>query len=197
MEAIRVGNYMIFVGLRPGTSKMAYYAGGNTIADPAANTYNTTTWNHLGITVNTSTGVAKAYLNGVLDATSGAAVATSSGSGTFVEVGYGTLGGAASYSGGLVADFAWWNVQLTALEFLALSRGVRPNRIARSNILWGPLDGKASPEPDLSGSANNFTLVGTSAAFGPPIAPFTPRWPQFWFPPPPLPSFVLMPQIVT
>jgi hypothetical protein len=53
----------------------------------------------------------------------------------------------------------------------------------------------ASPEPDLSGNKNNGTLTGTTNTFGPPILPFTRRWPQFnFFAAPP---FTLMPQIVT
>jgi hypothetical protein len=48
---------------------------------------------------------------------------------------------------------------------------------------WWPLDGQQSPELDLSGSAQNMTLTGTSLGFGPPymmqsrpqLAPFIPQ----------------------
>jgi hypothetical protein len=52
-------------------------------------------------------------------------------------------------------------------------------------IGWWPLDGFASPEVDLSRNAFNGALTGTTAAFGPPLMPFTPRTPQFWITPPP------------
>jgi hypothetical protein len=95
-----------------------------------------------------------------------------------------------------LADVAIWNVDLTAFEISALAKGARPNIIRPASLVaWWPLDGLQSPEPDLSRNAKNGTLTGTAAAFGPPYAPFTPRWPQIILPPVSL--FTLMPQIVT
>lgn len=83
---------------------------------------------------------------------------------------------------GTQADFAFWNVILTAAEWAALGQGARPYQIRETALIgWWPLDGIQSPEPDLSGSAANGTLTGTAKAFGPPLMQFTPRWPQ---PPP-------------
>jgi hypothetical protein len=105
----------------------------------------------------------------------------------------------ANFLAGSIADTAIWTVALTASEISALANGARPNTIRPANLIfWWPLGGIQSPEPDLSGKANNGTLTGTAPAFGPPIMQFTPRWPQLVFsaaPPPPV--FILMPQIVT
>jgi Concanavalin A-like lectin/glucanases superfamily len=82
------------------------------------------------------------------------------------------------YFDGRLADIAIWSVQLTAGEAVALSRGRRPHEI-RPQARFYPLDGLASPEPDLSGNAANATLTGSSVfAAGPPTDMFTPRWPQ-------------------
>ncbi len=86
--------------------------------------------------------------------------------------------GVFEWDGGL-ADFAIWNTGLSALEVAALAKGVRPNSIRQKSLqIYYPLDGLASPEPDLSGNARNGTVHGTSRSFGPPVAPFTSRWPQ-------------------
>jgi|SRR6516162_2360494 len=86
---------------------------------------------------------------------------------------------------GNVADAAVWDgVLLTATEHAALGRGARPYQIRKGSLKgWWPLDGFSSPEPDLSGNANNGTLTGTTRVFGPPMMAFTPRWPQFIMPP--------------
>ncbi len=93
---------------------------------------------------------------------------------------------------GSLADVAVWNVILSAAEGASLVQGARPFTIRPKSLIgYWPVDGLQSPEPDLSGSKNNGTLTGTALASGPPIAPFTPRWPQFLVtaavpPPPPL-----------
>jgi hypothetical protein len=89
-------------------------------------------------------------------------------------------------SAGLWADIVVYPYQLTLTEIKALAFGIRPGAIARQQLqLWWPLDGLQSPEPDLSGHANNGTLTATTLGRGPPFAPFTRRWPQFTPTPPP------------
>jgi hypothetical protein len=85
-----------------------------------------------------------------------------------------------NYFQGNIGETAIWNIQLTDAEILALSKGARPKDIRPANLVaYWPLGGMGSTtEPDLSGNANNLTVTGTNPAFGPPIAPFTPRWPQ-------------------
>lgn len=82
---------------------------------------------------------------------------------------------------GPIADVALWNVALKAGEAKALANGARPHMI-RPLALKGywPLDGLQSPEPDLSGNANNGTLNNPPIPLGvgPPVMMFTPRWPQ-------------------
>ena len=166
------------------------YAGGATLIDGSF-ILTTGVWTHALLADTGST--AQGYINGVTDGASFA----SGGSSPQANLRIGNdLGNTNSYPGSL-ADVAAWNVTLSALEVSALAKGARPSTVRpKSLVYWCPFDGLQSPEPDLSGNVLNGTLTGTNPAFGPPFAPFTPRWPQFWFPPPPLPSFVLMPQIV-
>jgi hypothetical protein len=82
---------------------------------------------------------------------------------------------------GAMADFGIWNVALSAAEFSALGKyGARPYTVrAGSLVAYFPLDGLASPEPDLSGFVNNGTLTGTAkASTAPPLMMFTSRWPM-------------------
>jgi hypothetical protein len=114
---------------------------------------------------------------------------------------YGTSVTTSQMFGGSIADVAVWNVALSQIEATALAKGIRPNLIRRGALVgYWPLDGLASPEPDLSGNLNNGTITGSpTLASGPPFAPFTPRWPMGAILPmtlPPPPTFVLMPQIV-
>jgi hypothetical protein len=146
-------------------------------------------WYHVALTRDTTT--ATLWVNGASQGTD-TGTPTNNPSGFFrIGSGSGSFSGTRSF-----ADAAYWTAVLTQAELTALSKGARPNTIRPASLtLWLPLDGLQSPEPDLSGNANNGTLTGTASAFGPPIAPFTPRWPnipQVFAPP-----FTLMPQIVT
>jgi hypothetical protein len=150
------------------------------------------TWSHVAIVLGTSNAFSL-YINGVFQSTITAAAPTSP-----VEdsCAIGGSPGFVSYYAGLMADVAFWSVVLSATEIAGLAKGIRPYVIRPGSLsLWLPLGGLQSPEPDLSGNLSNGTLSGTTAAFGPPFAPFTPRWPQapIFVPAP----FILMPQIVT
>ena len=72
-----------------------------------------------------------------------------------------------------LADFAVWDVVLSAGEISALASGIRPHTLDKQTILYLPLDGLASPEPDFSGGNNSGTVTGTTFASGPPVALFT------------------------
>jgi Concanavalin A-like lectin/glucanases superfamily len=180
--------YQIFI---KSTGKAAWYirgpSGGPSI-DPGSHTISTSTWTHLGLTYDSVNGL-QTYVNGVSDGTQSAngALATNYG-GTFLTLGEDLNTGGRLFAGNM-ADFSLWNTPLSAAEFLALASGTRPNKIRPIALrAWLPLDGLVSPEPDLTGNGNNGTLTGTAKVFGPPFAPFTPRWPQFLTPlaPPPL-----------
>lgn len=100
------------------------------------------------------------------------------GGGTGVSIGCDAAGPGKFWTGNM-AEVAVWNTALNTANITSLVNGVRPFRVNSANLVdWWPLDGLASPEPDLSGKGNNGTLTGTALAPGPPIMLFTPRWPQ-------------------
>lgn len=170
-----------------------FWTGGNATG---SGSYSNNTWNHVAVTwdgtlANNSDQI-RGYLNGTLDASNNSASNTS-GARVF-RIGFSDGGGAAFQ--GYIADVAGWNVILSVAEIVALSKGARPHTIRpKSLTAYLPLDGLQSPEPDLSGNKLNGTVTGTAKAPGPPVMMFTPRWPHFWIPSPPIP-LTLMPQIV-
>lgn len=136
------------------------------------------TWYHLcgAMTGVSGTGGATFYVNGV-------SVGTYNGfeSNSNPNLFIGIDGTIARPFAGNIADVALWQgICLTAGEVAALAVGARPNMIRPSSLkTWLPLDGLASPEPDLSGSKTNGVITGSvPAAPGPPIMMLTPRWPQ-------------------
>jgi hypothetical protein len=139
------------------------------------------------------------YLNGVADTTAGTNTLTYTSNNTTVLVGADIdTGGPTTpqhFMDGRIADVAVWNIALTQTEVRGLAAGARPWQIRNASLLgWWPLDGLASPEPELSFKIANGTLTNSPAqAFGPPVMPFTPRQPQYTFIPP---VFNLMPQIL-
>jgi hypothetical protein len=161
------------------TGKLATYltVGGNSKSiDPGSVAISNNIWTHVLVVSDTST--LNLYVNGSLDTLTGFAVAVASTSGIASGIGE-DPGTNASFFQGSIADVAFWNVALTTAEISALAKGARPSIIRPKSLSgWWPLDGLQSPEPDLSGNAKNGTLTGTTPAFGPPYAPFTPRWPQ-------------------
>jgi hypothetical protein len=155
----------------------------DTFGEPASTVnYNANAWNH-GAGVFTASNSRTVYLNGGNSASD----ATSLGTVNLNDVAVGAWQRNATqvtFFNGRVADVAYWNVALTAAEILALANGARPFTIRpQSLLLYYPLDGLQSPEPNLAGNGTyNLTLQNSpSADFGPPLAPFTPRWPQFPF----------------
>jgi hypothetical protein len=166
-----------------------------------ATAMSTSIWYHCLATYDGSSTIA-VYVNGVSDGTAAASGTILNGAAHFYIGAIPNTGGSPNpedFFPGTVADAAVWNTLLSASEITALAKGARPINIRSGSLKgWWPLDGLQSPEPDLSGNKNNGTLTGTNPAFGPPIAPFTPRWPQFtpsMMSPPSI--FILMPQIVT
>jgi hypothetical protein len=144
-------------------------------------------WFHLGGTWDGAS--MKFYGNGTLQATTNPTHTNIGRQGTQNGIGVDNCDSASNiqFWDGSIADIAvWQGIVLTQTEITGLSKGTRPKDVRPGNIkAYWPLYGLQSPEPDLSGLANNGTLTGTASAFGPPYAPFTPRWPQSWFPPPP------------
>jgi hypothetical protein len=154
-------------------------------------------WYHVAGSFDTAT--LRAYVNGSIDGTKTLGFTPINTNSQNLHLGFSQTGDSSGNLNGNLADCAVWNIALSASEIKALATGARPNNVRPGNLVaWWPLDGLQSPEEDLSGNKNNGTLTGTAAAFGPPYAPFAPRWPQ-WLDvgvaPPPV--FVLMPQIVT
>jgi len=182
-----------FYGMNANNAAIGFQANVGSFSGATGNSNNV--WIHAAVTVDAS-GNAVIYRNGVSDGTNTGITWNPLGSHS-AEIGADFLSGDARFMQGYIADVAVWNINLSALEALALARGARPWTIRSANLKgWWPLDGLQSPEPDLSGNANNGTLTGTALVFGPPYMQFTPRWWQT-LPPPPPPPFVLMPQIVT
>jgi hypothetical protein len=88
-------------------------------------------------------------------------VAPSSGN---LSIGVGTT---TNFFNGQVADVAVWTSALNLTQIGQLAVGYRPVDVA-APAGWWPLSGYSSPEPDISGNANNGTLTGTSQAPMPP-----------------------------
>lgn len=71
---------------------------------------------------------------------------------------------------GRLAEFAIWDVILTANEVSALARGVLPLNIRYANLkAYVPVTGVHTTEPDFSSARNAGTVTGTVAATGPPF----------------------------
>lgn len=99
---------------------------------------------------------------------------------------------------GSLAEGAIWHAALTAAEMAALALGRLPRSIRPQSLVhYLPMWGLSSPEPDLSGSANNGTLTGTAAANHAPVTLSTRKSrtpPDFTAPAPP--ATLLIPPVV-
>jgi hypothetical protein len=162
----------------------------NTVWDATVNVASNT-WRAVGWTYSSPTSIM--YVDGVQDSTNAGNGFSTVSIPANCHIGTDFLN---RYYAGQMAELAVWNVKLTAAEMAALAKGARPNTIRPSALkAWWPLGGIQSPEPDLSGLANNGTLTGTNPAFGPPVMQFTPMWPQTLAGPSPSP--ILSPAMVT
>lgn len=141
-------------------------------------------WFHFGLTYSGSGTLAgsNAYLDGSVD-NGGTNQVDSLGTNTTTNaiVPYiGQRNNATNPFYGNCADLGIWNTALTANEIASLAKGKRPHMVRpKSLVAYWPLDGLQSPEPDLSGNANNGTLTGTAYANGPPVTLFAPKTPWF------------------
>jgi hypothetical protein len=172
-------NYTIFFDNTNGFLFQFTTAASTYVTTTAANTFDTGVWHALAFTTNFSS-TAQFYLDGVAITTT---VGTGAPEPTTSTQTLGAAGNITEFTDGQLADMAIWASQLSALEVAALAKGMRPGQVHRPSsgglAGWWPLDGLQSPEPDLSGRLETATLVnGPTAAFGPPIAPFTRRWPM-------------------
>jgi hypothetical protein len=199
-SSITGGNAMIGCDTNSGRYEWRVDSTGITLLNQAiagvssTSAVSTGTWVHVGTSYDQTT--ARFYINGAPAGTP--AFSQSIGFGGTYRIG--RANAPAEQFLGSLADLAVWSGILTAAEFSALAKGIRPYLIRPSLLFaWWPLDGLQSPEPDLAGVNHiNGTVTGTTAAFGPPYALLTPRWPQgldIVVVTPPV--FVLMPQIVT
>ncbi len=143
-----------------------YHGAGYQVTDSAALTTNT--WHHVAYTWNSSTHLVSFYKDGVLLGSATAADSNYDNTNFYLGSGYnGTLPGS-------LAEWTVWSVDLTANEVAALALGGRPHRVRPASLTgYWPLWGLTSPEPDLSGNANNGTLTGTAFATHAPLTPFT------------------------
>jgi hypothetical protein len=163
--AVTNGGMQFGVLQGPTTSQLFLVSVATTIVYNTGSTFPNNIWVHGVLTLDGSK-TGNFYINGVLDSTSPHMTGTSIGGPYNANIGK----AGTDYYKGLIADLAVWNVVLTPLEIAALAKGVRPPQIRKPSLVgYWPLQGIQSPEPDLSGYANNGTLTGTASAFGPPL----------------------------
>jgi Concanavalin A-like lectin/glucanases superfamily len=149
----------------------------------APNTFDIGTWHHVLIATDYTAANHAVYLDGVPLTITGSVTGPPDTGVT--EFNIGAIHPTAEGMDGRLADIAIWSgVRLGPAEARALAKGARPNTIRPGSLLrWWPLDGIQTPEPDLGSGGFNNASVGygsPSAAAGPPLAMFTPRWPGFF-----------------
>lgn len=173
VQAMIGSNIAQAVEFRLNSTVLEFVSSGIAVIGSSSATFAANTW-YRGVATYASGGGWAIYATGA-----------SPSSGTMVEALTNTplqIGNQTNFSeswSGALADVAVWNVVLSAAEAASLVQGARPFTIRPKSLIgYWPVDGLQSPEPDLSGNANNGTLTGTALAPGPPFALFTPRWPQ-------------------
>ena len=87
-----------------------------------------------------------------------------------------TRAGTSLFGAGRMADFAiCGGVLLSQAQASALAAGARPWTVCPGSLaFYIPMDGIASPEPDLSGHGQNVTIHGTTLTGAPPFLPLMP-----------------------
>lgn len=159
------------VGGDPVRAQKQSDAGATAQADTTTG-FSANTWHHACAVFNSNTS-RSAYLDGGSAATNTTSVTDPTAD--FTAVGTMLRSAATQFMSGRQADAAIWNVALTQSEIQALSKGFPAHLIRPQNLVaYWPLNGLQSPEVDLSGNANNLTLVGTAKANHAPIRMFTP-----------------------
>ena len=144
--------------------------GGSQTAVSATTNYALNSWHHAAYTSTSALGTI--YLDGGGKNT----VVPVGGAGSFPGTTTPVTGGAAQlrFFDGRIAEFAMWTAVLTDAEILALAKGIPPSQIRRNSlVLYWPLWGVSSPEPDLGGNRNG-TVTGATLADHAPVGRYAP-----------------------
>lgn len=144
-----------------GSGKIIYTHAG--IADYTTAISNPTGLFHVAIVAVSSTEV-RVYINGTSDTQTVTALSEPLDAGMVIggTNRYGGLWLAANY-----AEWAVWDVALTAAEVASLAKGFAPSLIRPASLVnYWPIIGKYSPEIDVAGGGG-LTLTGTAAASHP------------------------------
>jgi hypothetical protein len=163
----------------PGTFTVGISGGGETVAvftRPSA-----AVWHQYVLTINHalagSSAIPNIYVDGVAQSlTYPFALSAPQNFGNFT-LNFMSRATTSLFGAGRMADFALWQgVLLTQLEAQGLALGTRPYMVRPASLrAYFPMDGIASPEPDMVGPfRNNLLLTGTSRVFGPPVGPYSP-----------------------
>lgn len=166
-------------GLSSLNVRFVYRGGGSSSTVNSAASLTASVWSNVAMTWDKTADQMKAYINGTQEGTTQTGLPTISGTPTGLRWGNSPF---TDYFQGRMAEAALWDVALGQNEITALARGrlpcdVRPMSLIEYSPLWG-LD---SPEPDQKPSGGTryaLTISGTpSLANGPPVVPFSRRWP--------------------
>lgn len=153
-----------------GAFEYAFHSAGNGQTNAVTFPYPTAaTWHQYTLIIDsTVNSVAHfvAYVDGISQTlTTDTAASASTGFGNN-SVYLGSRGGTTLFNDCRMAEFAIWNVALSASDASSLASGVAANTIKLSNLVrYVPICGNASPEPDSI--TGNWTVTGTSAVSHP------------------------------
>ncbi len=89
----------------------------------------------------------------------------------------GNTGGHTRSYDGRIAEFALWDRQLTTQQITTLANGRNPLDYKGDLVMYCPILGDDSPEPDLSGNGHDLVINGSIAQSGhPSVDPPTEIW---------------------